>query len=333
MAELLTLEQTSAAISSGQRLIIAGDEALLRALPQGSWIGGTTAYFMTGEGAKFDREHLLVTTLHAPILDVDIRTYAPEQLAEIPRNYPAQGCSFIIVPVNSTAHLRFACECMTYEGLFNQPLVGWNSGGVLSELDSTKALVFDGARGQSFENRAVVLHGSLAPEFVARVEIINPYAQGDGDVITFPTDGFVVSDCTINGEVQNFAEYLLRQSIDTRWPLVADYGGAKINVSFRRLKLGDRSVTLASPVFEGVEYRLGRPALDLEQAFTGKQYLEAGSPVFSCNCVLNYLYANLEGKQIGQLSGPIVFGEIAYIQLNQTLVYVCFERHVSAPSV
>jgi hypothetical protein len=43
---------------------------------------------------------------------------------------------------------------------------------------------------------------------------------------------------------------------------------------------------------------------------------------FSCNCILNYLYAELEGKQTGNFTGPITFGEVAYQLLNQTMVYL-----------
>ena len=47
----------------------------------------------------------------------------------------------------------------------------------------------------------------------------------------------------------------------------------------------------------------------------------AGNPIFSCNCILNYLYGNLEGKTTPPYAGPVSFGEVAYQLLNQTLVY------------
>ena len=50
--------------------------------------------------------------------------------------------------------------------------------------------------------------------------------------------------------------------------------------------------------------------------------LKADKVFFSCNCVLNYLYSNLEGKKVGSFTGPMTFGEIAYVLLNQTLVYL-----------
>jgi hypothetical protein len=47
--------------------------------------------------------------------------------------------------------------------------------------------------------------------------------------------------------------------------------------------------------------------------------------VFSCNCILNFLYGGFEGKRINNFNGPITFGEIAYQLINQTLVYVLIE--------
>ena len=49
-------------------------------------------------------------------------------------------------------------------------------------------------------------------------------------------------------------------------------------------------------------------------------------PVFTCNCILNYVYSELEGKKTGTLTGPMTFGEIAYQLLNQTIVYLTIEE-------
>ncbi|MBM4779270.1 MAG: hypothetical protein GQE15_16305, partial [Archangiaceae bacterium] len=50
-------------------------------------------------------------------------------------------------------------------------------------------------------------------------------------------------------------------------------------------------------------------------------------PVFACNCILNYLYGALEGRTAGTMVGPVTFGEVAYMLLNQTMVYVDFVEH------
>jgi hypothetical protein len=49
---------------------------------------------------------------------------------------------------------------------------------------------------------------------------------------------------------------------------------------------------------------------------------DIGDVEFSCNCILNYLYGELEGKRTGALKGPMTFGEVAYQLLNQTMVYL-----------
>jgi hypothetical protein len=327
MAELQTLEEAIRLVERGGPLLVAADASLLAALPRGPWIGGTTVYFMTSTGGKLDREHLYVTELQPPLTSVTIRTYAETELSQIPSHYPEHGCSFIVLPSGSRTHLLFARDCASYPGLFHQPLVGWNAGVHLSDVDRIAPLVFDGTTGESFENRAVVMHGILDDGFDARLEIHNPFTVGSGDVITFPNDGFSVADCAINGARRNFAEYLLEHSVDTRWPLIADYGGEQVNVSFQGIDLSNRRVRFYAPVFAGVEYRLSEALEDFSKIFESRPSLVPPAASFSCNCVLNFLYGHLEGRRTGQVSGPVTFGEIAYIQLNQTQVFLSFVRH------
>jgi hypothetical protein len=326
MADLIVLPKACDLIASGQPMLIAGDAKQLAKLPRGQWIGGTTPYFMTKQGGVVDRERVFVTLLKEPVLSTSIRVYQERDLQRIVEDYPSHGCSFVILPAGSQAHLRFDRECATWPGLFNSPLVGWNSGVLLSELTSTSARVFDGTTLQSFDNAAIVLHATTGASYVGRIEIINPFQQGNGDKITFPSSGTTVTSCLINGQPRDFAEYLTRNAIDTRWPLVADYAGAQINVSFQVVRASPSVVRLYAPVFEGVEYRLAAPVADLAGFFGNEFAARKVTPAFSCNCILNFLYAELEGKRTGEATGPITFGEIAYVQLNQTLVYVTFEH-------
>jgi hypothetical protein len=74
-----------------------------------------------------------------------------------------------------------------------------------------------------------------------------------------------------------------------------------------------------------VRYKHAKEVADYASAFTEqlqKIGLAEKSVVFSCNCILNYLYSGLEGKNTAPFVGPITFGEIAYQLLNQTLVYL-----------
>ena len=82
------------------------------------------------------------------------------------------------------------------------------------------------------------------------------------------------------------------------------------------------SVDFYAPVFRNVRYRFATPVEDYVGEFRNR--INAASdkkPVFSCNCILNYLYGNLEGQKTTPYSGIVSFGEVAYQLLNQTLVY------------
>ena len=326
MADLVSVGQARDLILSGQPMLIAGDAAQLARLPRGQWIGGTTPYFMSKGGGRVDRERVFVTLLQDPVQAGKIRVYPEHDVHQIPADYPEHGCSFIILPAGSATHFRFARECADWPGLFNSPLIGWNAGVLLSELSSSSPRVFNGTTGESFDDTAVVLHASIRPSVVAKIEIVNAFHQGQGDRLTFPRSGFSVTDCFVNGRVCNFADYITENAVDVRWPLVADYSGAQINVSLQRVDAASKRVHMYAPVFEGVEYRLAAPVSDLASVFGREFDAHHPKPAFSCNCILNFLFAELEGKTTGNATGPITFGEIAYIQLNQTLVYVTFEN-------
>lgn len=322
-----TPAQTRALIEAGRPLLIAGAERLLRALPRGRWLGGSIPYFMTAEGGVQTEEKLFVTQLPPSCLMGDVRLYAPEQLSTIPGDYPAQGLSFIIIPAGGEAHSRFAKENASWPGFFERPLVGWIAGVGLQNLATEKPMVINGLTGEVSGDAAGVLHVALPPGLEARTEIINLFEPAaESDVITFTEDGFSVRDCKVNGQQRLLAEYLVEKGADLRWPLVADFSGARVNVSFQALDAAAGRVTLYAPVFAGVEYRLAQPLADYEGRFMAELLRRKVDPVFTCNCVLNYVYAELQGKKTGHAVGPFTFGEIAWMLLNQTLVYVTLEQ-------
>ena len=87
------------------------------------------------------------------------------------------------------------------------------------------------------------------------------------------------------------------------------------------------SFALNAPRYEMfAEYKVAAPVSDYVTAFKNSLPKSAmGNVVFSCNCILNYLYSELEGKRTGSITGPITFGEIAYQLLNQTLAYATIQ--------
>ena len=325
MRTLMTVAEASALIGQGRPMLLAGSEGLLRQLPRGAWLGGTIPYFMTDEGGRHTEQSLLVTELPASCLSGEVKLYSEQELPQIPRDYPSHGVSFIIIPAGSAAHATYARESASWPGFFERPLVGWISGVSLERFGSEQPKVVNGRTGEVSAHAAGVMHVTLAADVVARTEIINLFEASDGDVITFPSEGFNVTQCAINGQPRDFAEYLTQNKVDTRWPLVADFSGANINVSFRSVDLQQRQVVLYAPVFKEVEYRLAKPVTDYVSRFAEELKRRDIKPIFTCNCLLNYLYAELEGKKTGDLVGPITFGEVAWMLLNQTMVYVTLE--------
>jgi Family of unknown function (DUF6976) len=323
---LLSLAETSELIASARVLLIAGDEALLRRLPAGQWIAGTAANVMADAGGQTLHDRLFVTDVTAFARIAKVRTYSADSLSSLAADYFENGFTVIIVPGLSDIHADFAKKVQGYEGVFNAPLYGWISGVAASEIGAKAPKVF-AAGSEAFADRAVAMHIALPAGKFAKLDIINLFEQGAGADVEFASEGFETTDgCRIDEASGNLAAYIEANRIDTKLPLVADYNGAMINVSIRDVDAKSGKTTFYAPVFPGVKYRFARPVGEYVAEF-GKRL--ASTPVehiaLSCNCILNYLYAELEGKQTGALVGPITFGEIAYMLLNQTLVYATIE--------
>lgn len=319
---LLPVKEVCDLIETGATMLIAGDEQSLGQLPMGNWIGGTIPYFMSHEGGTVDRERLFVNILPESMKIFDAKLSDSESLSSIYEDGPAKGVSFIIIPASSSVHFEFAARSHTYPGYLSRPVVGWVSGVHLSDLDTAQPRVFDGRTLCSSVEHAAILHAELVGNHDARIDIINLFEQGDGDVLTFDDTGFEATTVRVNGEKVSLAEYLKKGSVDLRLPLVAEYYGANINVSFQGVDEASGRVSFYAPVFAGMEYRIARPVGDYAREFAGAMPEEVRSSVFSCNCILNFLYGDLEGKKTGGARGPMTFGEIAYQLLNQTFVYI-----------
>ncbi|MEA1672023.1 DUF6976 family protein [Nitrospirillum sp. BR 11163] len=322
MPSILSTAHTADLIRQGHKLLLAGDEALLKQLPQGDWIGGTIPYFMADTGGLMTRDGVFVTVLPEDVSAISTRFYDAEALPHIARDEPENGFSFIIIPAFSPLHLSFAENVYGYENIFNRPLMGWVSGIDLDDLGKVTPKVVDGRTGRWSEGDAIVMHASLRPGVTAEIGIVNLFTQGDGDTITFSASGFSVREAEINGVPTNFGEYLTRQAVSTKLPLVADYAGALVNVSIQSINPETGEVQFYAPVFPGVEYKFASPVTDYAGAFADKIGRIDSHPTIAVNCILNYLYGELEGKRTGDIHGPMTFGEIAYGLLNQTLVHL-----------
>lgn len=325
--QLVSLSEAKALIEQGKTLLLAGEETALSQLPKGSWIGGTIPYFIgSEEGGVVSREKVFATDLTSLLSGFVIRQYGPDDLASVHEDGPENGFSYIVIPAMSKAHLSFAMKSPQYEGFGTTPLIGWISGVHLDDLGKKTPKIFNGQTGAVLEEGALVLQASLPAGKAVEVGIINLFEQGGGDVLTFENDGFAAKEVLVNGEKKNFAAYVLEKKLDTKLPLVADYYGAMINTSFQNVDADSGEVALYAPVFKGIQYKHAKPVENYTAAFQkmleGSCAVKKDDVVFSCNCILNYLYSELEGKKTEPFSGPITFGEIAYQLLNQTLVYL-----------
>jgi hypothetical protein len=323
---LFEIEEVAKMIGRGDGLLLAGDESALQKLPRGNWIGGTIPYFMTKDGGLVERRRVFVNELPAGLRCVGIRRYGESDIERVYSDVPAGAFGVVIAPASSKPHLRFAVDAPHFPQFAMRPLIGWVSGVHLSELGTKAPKVFDGTTGEALEQQAVVMHVSVPSGKVPQIGILNIFKEGSGPTITFPENGFTVGDVTIDGKSRNLAEYIKESGLDTRLPLVGDYLGTGVNVSFQSVDQEKGEVRFYAPVFAGVRYHHAQPVPDYVTEFVSHLPEEVeGRMAFSCNCILNYLHSGLEGRKTGKISCPITFGEIAYQLLNQTMAYVTIE--------
>ncbi|MFY9278026.1 MAG: hypothetical protein WAO47_00415, partial [Caldicoprobacterales bacterium] len=254
---------------------------------------------------------------------VDYKTvvYDRNNILDITKDAYTNGITFLIMPYASDVAVFYAKEAPNLDDLFMNPIIGWISGFDLST--DSRAKVFDGITNTSYDDKAIALHICLPDDKVASLGIVNIFNVNENSAkIEFMEDTLSVSKCLVNGKETILSDYIAENNIDTQLPLVADYNSVLVNVSIKSICQETKTVNLYAPVFAGKEYGFAQSINNYAASFNKHlQELKDVEPVFSCNCILNYLYGKLEGKATPPFAGPVTFGEIAYQLLNQTLVY------------
>jgi hypothetical protein len=324
MNKLVSIETAAQMIRAGAPLSLAAAEDVLDRLPRGNWIAGTIPYFMVDTGGVVVADERVFVTDLSQVGQVRIAYYAANALEGLVQHAAENGFSLVIIPSGSPAHKRFATEAANYKDAFLRPTVGWVSGIHLAQLGKETPKVYDGRTARKYEDGAVVAYVQLPRDTLASLEIINQFESDGGDVLRFAEASLEVRNCLVNGTTTNFAQYLAHRGLtDGRVPMIGDFANAPINVSLQNVDCAVGTVSLYAPVFPGVDYHFAKPLADYTKAFRERlQAQDHSDVVFSCNCILNYLFGELEGKRIGGVEGPFTFGEIAYQLLNQTLVSV-----------
>lgn len=321
--QLMSVGAATELLRAGRPLAVAGPESALDQLPAGRWIGGTIPYFMTDAGGcVVQGDQVFVTDLSSFGQEVSFACLSADELARISGDAPDNGIALAILPAGSATHQRFAAEAASYPDAFVKPTVGWIAGIHLNDLGRVTPKVYDGSQARKHEDRAVVAHVRLPADKLALVEIVNLFEPEDGDVLHFDQTSFQVGECSVNGERMRLSDYVSARGLaHGRQPLVGDFAGARVNVSLQGVDAAQGLVNLYAPVFPGVDYRFAKPQPDYAERFRSEiASRDASGAAWSCNCILNFLFGELEGKRIGGLSGPITFGEIGYQLLNQTMV-------------
>ena len=136
-------------IEAGRKLLLAGDEDVLRQLPKGDWIGGTIPYFISSEqGGMVSRELIFATDITDIAPSFEISTYDQDSLARVYSEGPKHGFSFILLPAASKTHMSFALNGPNYKDFGVRPLIGWVAGVHLSDLGKKTPKVMNGRTGE-----------------------------------------------------------------------------------------------------------------------------------------------------------------------------------------
>lgn len=319
---VMSPEEAAELIKTGKPLSLGGSAELLSQLPPGNWIGGSIPYFMGANGGEHSPDKIFATELSSEASGATVKLYNCDDIKNVYVDAPDNGFSVIILPALSEVHVSFATNAPNYEAFATSPLVGWIAGSSLDVFEPGIAKVFDGSDPKGHVNKAVVLHLTLPANKVAELSIVNIFEPGDGALIQFEETGWDQTTAIVDGKKVNLAEYFVENEIDTKLPLVADSFGATINSSIISSDKDTGSTKFYAPMFRGVDYRVAKPVADYVKAFEAAMPAETADATFLCNCILNYVYGELDGKKTGDATGPLTFGEVAYQLLNQTVAYV-----------
>ncbi len=324
-SKLYTFEEVVAFIKQGHVLTLAGDEKVLNDLPPGNWIAGTIPYFMDIDQGKFNQDMIFVNQITTYNGAYSIKVYDENSITQIVNDSYENGYTILILPPFQKIHEEFAIQAENINGLYNNPITGWIAGMDLNSSDSPKT--YCGFTGQVYSDRGVAIHVKLPENMFAQIDIVNIFEPNpNNDEIKFYNNSFEVTSCMINGKDTNLAQYITENNIDTKLPLVANYTGASINVSIKEVDTENGKVSFFAPVFKSKIYNFPKEVPNYINKFETQTTNLSPYNAFSCNCILNYLYGELEGKKINNVKGPITFGEIGYQLLNQTLVVLTIDK-------
>ncbi len=343
--QLYNIDEVSQFIEEGRHLVISGGEEILSKLPKGNWIGGTSTYFMNIDQGISTNKKVFVDDLTDIGTNYNIKLYDQSDIKNIANDAFDNGFTILIIPIDSDVYKEFSLNSLSYDKVFNNPIVGFISGVLENEvIEKTEAndadiiteeqiiknankiispAVFSGIKVQKYLNFAIAIHVELPDNKIARAEILNVETiDSNSPTITFPKTSFVQSDCLINGEKQNIADFLIKKGYETNYNIVADYNGSIVSRDVKEINPLKRQVSFFSPVFDDEVYYLANRIDDYKELFDNRLlYSNKANIPYSCICISYYMKGNLNKQKIN-MEGVFGFGEIAFHTLNRTLVFL-----------
>ena len=316
---LYRLKEAEAIVLKGLPVMVAGSPDLMSRLPRGNWIGGSTPLLMTGTGVGDSRDRLLVTPMPTSAKLLSIQRYGVGGLNYLAEDSPVNGFTIVIVPYGCLVHHTLALEAPDYPNLFSKSIAGWICA-PRGEHMGERAQVFYGPTCHAIEDEAIAIHMELPNELRAEMDILTAFDLGDGPCITFPEDGFTVTNAYVDGNLVVFSEYLRGLNHVLHIPLVGELHGTKLIAELRHYDAHTELVTFHAPVFHNVAYRFASKSSNLRER--ARQMLAQCSPDLDFCCICSSIYANGELGEYasGCVDAPVTFGEIANILINQAIV-------------
>ncbi len=328
---LLEIDEVKSMISEGKVLALTGHFDVLNKLPKGNWVGATSPYFyIKGQNAFIDNQRVFVTDFTPHAKDFKISNYTYETISTVAERGFDNGFTFLALPPHSEITSSFSLNSMHYPKIFDNPVFGLVAGSLMEEFQTaTNISVYNGQTGDIHIDKGVALHVGIEDHQVARLEIINVFEPNLDVVIDIDEDATVIKDCLINGEKRNLYDYMKENELlSYLTPFMSNLGGAMINFSPLLFDEENRQVIFAVPLIGKEKVYFGRPLNNYPEAF-GKAIRAIPESredlIFSCNCVSNYLFGDMENNDLG-VSGMVAFGEIGYRLLNQTFTYVVIDE-------
>lgn len=344
--QLYDLEQVKKFISDGRAMVLSGGEEVLSSLPKGNWIGGTSTYFMNTDKAVVSKQKIFVDDFTDVAENFKISLYSTKNIHEISIDAYENGFTTLILPSDSPVYSDFGFNSLSYDKIFNNPVVGFVAGVIPDEIvnkyetsdgsdkvyDRTKRegdnevplpTVFNGQTLEKYHDVGVAMHVELPDNKVARVEILNvEQIDKDSPNITFPKTDFVQSECFIDGERHNIADFLLKEVQRTNYNIVADYNGSIVSRDIKLINPLLREVHFYTAVFDDEVYYLASRIDDYKRMFDRDlEFINKDNVLYSCVCMSCYMRGDLDQRKI-DIEGVFGFGEIAYHVLNRTLIYL-----------